>query len=249
MPSIFSRCSSLLHQCLPPLRLLQRCLICAAQLHSGRRLCHDCEAALPWLPPGCLRCGRRDESLAPGRSVCDHCQQSPPDFDRCLALFEYRPPASVLISRFKYRHALAEGHALGQLLNEGFGRHYSDSGEIEPDCLLPVPLHHWRLRQRGFNQAVLLARQIARSRHITLDLHSVYRARHHRAQQGQNRRQRQQNVSSLFQLSTRHQLQHYRHIAIIDDVVTTGATGNALARTLRQASDARIDLWCLASVP
>ncbi len=224
------------------------CLLCDRSLTGPNTICRDCEEHLPWLPPGCERCGLRTGSLGPGRTIHEQCLQNPPAFDRCLGAFEYRAPINSLVASFKYRHRFAEAKALGRLLAATFTRHYNDNQLALPDCLVPVPLHHWRLRRRGFNQAIMLAQHIARHAGLPLDTRSIVRCRTAQSQKGQGREQRINSMRQMFTTSRRQRLGDVRHVAIVDDVVTTGATANALAQVLRDCGVQRIDVWCVARV-
>lgn len=224
------------------------CLLCDRSLTGSDNICRDCEEHLPWQPPGCERCGLRTTALSPGRTVCSHCLAEPPAWDRCLAVFDYQPPVNALIAAFKYRNCFAEARALGKLMSQTFERHYRDLGTAMPDCLLPVPLHPKRLRHRGFNQAVVLARSVSRYTGIPLDIDSVRRQHHTSTQKGQSRAERNTNMYQAFALSAQYRIPSTGHIAIVDDVVTTGATTNAIARLLRDRGVRTIDVWCVARV-
>jgi len=224
------------------------CLLCDRPLTGPDNICRDCEEHLPWQPPGCERCGLRTTALSPGRTVCSHCAAEPPVWDRCLAVFDYQPPVNALIAAFKYRHCFAEARALGKLMSLTFERHYVENGLTMPDCLLPVPLHPKRLRHRGFNQAVVLARSVSRHAGVKLDIDSVKRRHHTSAQKGQGRAERNANMRQAFVLSEQHHIPPTSHIAIVDDVVTTGATTSAIARLLCDRGVRRVDVWCVARV-
>jgi len=224
------------------------CLLCDRSLTGRDNICRDCEEHLPWLPPGCERCGLRTGSLSPGQSVHEQCIKNPPAFDRCLGAFEYRAPVNALIARFKYRHRFAESRALGQLLAATFTRHYDDNRLAMPECLLPMPLHQWRLRRRGFNQANMLAQHIAHRTGLQMDTFSIVRNKTAHNQKGQSRAQRINNMQQVFAVNRRHRLGEVKHVAIVDDVVTTGATANALAQVLRDCGVQRIEVWCVARV-
>lgn len=223
------------------------CLLCDRPLTGSDNICRDCEEHLPWQPPGCEHCGLRTPALSPGRSVCSDCVAEPPVWDRCMAVFDYQPPINALIAAFKYRHSFAEARALGKLMSETFERFYTEPGLTLPDVVLPVPLHPRRLRYRGFNQAVVLARSIARHTGLTMDLGSIRRQHHTRTQKGQRRNERNTNMQHAFCLTGR-RMPSTGHIAIVDDVVTTGATTRAIARLLRDQGVRTIDVWCIARV-
>ena len=182
-------------------------------------------------------------------SVCSKCQQVPPAFDSCHALFEYCSPVQELISNFKYHHQFAPGRVFGQLLTQAFKRHYQDI--LLPDLLIPVPLHKRRLQRRGYNQSVLLAREISKCCRIPVDTNSCMRQSSTPAQRGLNASERVRNIFNAFVVNS-DILEGGKtlpeRVAIIDDVVTTTATVNELALMLRHAGIAGIDVWALARV-
>lgn len=231
------------------MNLLPRyCLLCAGEADQSASLCRHCEEALPWQPPGCQRCALRTAELGPGRRICDQCLREPPDFDRCFALFEYRQPVKRLISHFKYHHDFVAGRILQQLLAKQLLQLHGDMQYRLPQLLIPTPLHDWKLRRRGYNQSLELARHAGRKLQLPVDRRCCRRRLFTPAQQGLSRQHRQDNMAQAFVCRETRKLTAVEHIAIIDDVVTTGATVNALSRCLRERGIARIDVWCLARV-
>jgi len=228
------------------------CVICAAALDTRISICSRCEEQLPWQPPGCLYCGIMLIRAGDSPSVCTKCQQALPAFDSCHALFEYCSPVQELISSFKYQHQFAPGRVFGQLLAQTFTRHYED--RLVPELLIPVPLHKRRLQQRGYNQSALLAREISRSCNIPVDTNSCTRQSATPAQRGLNARERARNIFNAFDVDS--SLKNSpasanslpERVAVIDDVVTTTATVNELALTLRHAGVRVIDVWAVARV-
>ena len=112
-----------------------------------------------------------------------------------------------------------------------------------PDCIMPVPLHRQRLRQRGFNQAVELARPLARELNLPLDLSSCFRVRATLPQTGMKAAQRRRNLRGVFQFSND---KNYRYVVLFDDVMTTGATLNEIAQLLKRNGVQRVEVWSLA---
>lgn len=170
---------------------------------------------------------------------CGQCVKSPPAFDLCISPYHYALPVSQFVTRLKFQHKLYYAQILAELLMAKIEQH----AEGLPDCIIPVPLHKKRLRQRGFNQALEIARPIARRYAIKLDTHCCTRVISTAPQMGQNKKSRQQNIRHAFKVSTRF---HYKHVAIIDDVMTTGQTVNELARELRKQGAERIQIWSAA---
>lgn len=223
------------------------CIVCTAPVHTRISLCRSCEEQLPWQPPGCRYCGIMLTHADDSSSVCGKCQQALPAFDSCHALFEYCSPVQELISNFKYQHQFAPGKVFGQLLMQAFKRHYED--RLLPELLIPVPLHKRRLQQRGFNQSALLAKEISKNCSIPTDISSCIRQFSTPAQRGLNATDRARNIFNAFSVNSsvgRRSMPD--RVAIIDDVVTTTATVNELAWTLRQVGVREIDVWALARV-
>lgn len=162
---------------------------------------------------------------------------------RTVAGFTYTEPVSSLIAGFKYHAALQQGRVLGELLSARLQDAYTGSGL--PELLVPVPLHPVRLRERGFNQALVLARQLGRDLQIAVAPDALLRVRHTPPQQGLNAKQRKRNLRGAFQLHG--DLGAYRSIALVDDVVTTMSTMHELARVVRrQHPHIELHVWCLA---
>lgn len=214
-----------------------RCLLCLTADCRDEDICPACRAELPWLGPHCERCAL---PLASG-SLCGHCLRSPPLFDHCVAVWEYGYPIDRLIGRFKYQRQQLEGHLLARLALDRL------AAEPPPDVLVPVPMHWRRRLRRGFNQADTIARHWATALDIPI-FSGLYRRHYQAPQQGLSARQRQRNLRSAFAIRRDASIAN-KHIAIIDDVVTTAATANSVAAILRTAGAGRISVWCLARTP
>ena len=220
-------------------RLLpSRCTLCLAADPTGLSLCRDCRADLPWLALSCPRCAL--PLVAPGQA-CGACQTRPPGFDRSVALFQYAPPIDHLIQQFKFGQGLYLARLFAALLAERL----HDSAR--PDCVIPVPLHPSRQRARGFNQALEIARPLARHLDCRLDHCSCRRTRATPAQSLLQAAQRRRNLRGAFALA---RPLTARHVALVDDVMTTGSTLEALAKTLRTAGVETIEVWvCARALP
>jgi len=168
-------------------------------------------------------------------------------FARVEAPWRYAFPVDALITRFKHQGAWPLGRLLGELLAEHL-RHAHLEGLPRPDLLLPVPLAGPRLRQRGFNQAALLARWLGAALHIPVHDDLLQRPRDTTAQQQLDAAARRRNLRSAFALADPRAVAG-RHLALVDDVLTTGATAEALASLLRKAGATRVDVYCLARTP
>jgi ComF family protein len=214
-----------------------RCRLCLATGVHGRDLCSDCLRELPWLVQACERCALPiPDATDPG--VCAGCLARPPVLDACHALFGYQPPVDRWIHALKFGQDLAAARMLGQLLADRLTPRRA--GQVP--SLLPVPLHPRRLRQRGYNQALELARPLLRNG-WSLNRCNCQRRRHTAAQAGLPARDRRRNLSDAFSVNSR---QDGQHILLIDDVMTTGATLNELARVLKAAGAERVEAWVIA---
>jgi ComF family protein len=218
------------------------CVLCGGQGAAGRDLCRGCAADLPRNSNPCRRCAEPLPAGAPAGTLCGRCLRSPPAFDLCRAPYLYAPPADWLIGHLKFRAHLAHGRVLGSLL----GDHLADLAGPRPELIVPMPLHRARLRERGFNQAVELARPVGRRLGVPLALDLIERVRPGRPQSALQRSRRHANVRGAFAL--RRPLDAW-HIAVVDDVMTTGASAGELAATLRHAGAERIEVWVVARTP
>jgi ComF family protein len=162
-----------------------------------------------------------------------------PHFDASFAPLRYRYPVKALIARYKFQADLALGEQLAQI----FADAWRLSGRITPDLVVPVPLHHTRLRERGFNQALELARTIAPA--IGARSHeALLRVRATETQQGLKRPARRANVRAAFQIAGFDV--RGRSVLLIDDVMTTGATLDSCARVLKRAGAAHVTAAAIA---
>jgi ComF family protein len=158
-----------------------------------------------------------------------------------VAPFLYGPPLDRWLPRFKFHHDLAAGRLLSQLMLEAC------AAAPRPDALVPVPLHRSRLRSRGYDQALELARPLARALALPLRTNLLARARATSAQSSLHALQRHRNLRGAFAAAPGRQPP--AHVALIDDVMTTGATLHAAAHALRAAGVARVDAWVCARTP
>ncbi len=197
-------------------------------------LCPACDADLPRLAGTlCPRCALP----APGSAVCGRCLADAPHYDATVAALAYRFPADTLVHSLKFRSQLALAPLLGDLLLKCI-----PAGE-RVDCLLPVPLSKERLRERGYNQAAEIARHVAKERRVRLELTIVIRERNTRAQSDLPWSDRARNVRGAFRCE---RSLDGAAIAVVDDVMTTGATLAELAATLKRAGAARVVNWVVA---
>ncbi|GGD10985.1 ComF family protein [Halopseudomonas salina] len=223
-----------------------RCLLClgdGAQTTSG--ICDACRTDLPWLHSQCRRCAL---PLPVDNQLCGKCQLRNPTFAQVVSPLLYRFPIDSLIPAFKYHDQLIYGRLLARLLAEAVHFHYSEHDQSLPDRVLPMPLHPKRQARRGFNQAQEIAGPVARYLQLPLCRHSLRRVRHTAAQQGLSANDRKRNLANAFQSPPTAAVTGL-HLALVDDVVTTGTTADAASQTLIEAGAASVSIWCIARTP
>lgn len=211
----------------------------------AQRLCEGCYTDLSFNRYACSRCAiplpADYAAKSPQHSVCADCLQQSPPFHHSLSAFVYGQPLEWMIRQFKFNAQLMYVPLFAELWLDYLRR--QPDLEPWPDVLLPMPLHPARLRQRGFNQSGLLAGYLSKALQIPLNTQDCRRIRDTPHQTGKSARQRRRNIKGAFQFVNQHA---YRHLAIVDDVVTTGSSVSELARQLKRAGVARVDVWSLA---
>lgn len=215
-----------------------RCLLCGETGRQGRDLCRECDDDLPWNRRACLRCAL---PLPSSESACGHCLRHPPLVDQTHAALVYAFPVDRLLPRLKFHADLACGRLLSQLMIEAF------AALPRPDALIPLPLHRSRLRARGYDQTLELARPLARAFALPLLDGALIRRRGTPPQSRLDAAARRRNLRGAFAVAPAVPLP--AHVAVIDDVVTTGATLHAAALALRRAGAQRVDAWVCARTP
>ena len=230
--------------------LAPRCLACGEAGHGDLDLCVTCQAQLPWNQHACRQCGialaQPSEQAAvhadsPGHSPpvrCGACLIDPPPFMHAFCPLQYRFPIDRLLPRFKFHGDLAAGELLATLMQWPV-----DPYDL-PGALVPVPLHRSRLRSRGYDQALELSRALARGLRLPLRANALRRRRATHAQTELGAIERKHNVRGAFWLQPGAVLP--AHVALVDDVMTTGATLAECARVLLAAGVQRVDAWAIA---
>jgi ComF family protein len=215
------------------------CLFCGrvARQHG---LCAGCMESLPWNRQACPVCALPQTTLVPHR--CAACAARAPSFDVAWSAFRYEAPIERAIHGLKYHAKFHFGALLGGIMAIQAAQR---PGAL-PQLLIPVPLHSTRLRWRGYNQALELARGVHQHAAINVDADAVRRVRATADQIGKTARDRAKNIVGAF-VATR-DLQGL-HVAIIDDVMTTGSTVGEVARICRDAGAALIEVWTVARAP
>lgn len=222
---------------LPPV-----CALCGARDVPGPAdLCTFCAQSFPRLGDCCPRCAMpRPTSGAPGGTPhCEACLRRAPEFDRAVVPFHYAWPVDRLVRGLKFEGRRPFARLLG--LELAAARAALDAPW--PEALVPLPLHPRRFRERGFNQAEEIARHAARALRLPLATHALERALPTREQTGLTAAERRRNVRHAFRM--RRPLAGM-HIALLDDVLTTGSTAGEAARALKSGGAARVELWAVA---
>lgn len=215
-----------------------RCLLCDARGDAGLDLCAACLAELPRNDRCCARCALPLEHSA---WLCGRCVRRAPPWDSAWAPFRYAYPLDRLEARFKFGADLAAGRLLASLW---IAAH--TPGEL-PQAIVPVPLHGSRLRSRGYNQALEIAKPLAKALRVPLLRDVLRRTRATDAQTELSALQRRRNVRGAFFANFEDDVP--QHVAVLDDVFTTGATLAECTRVLKRAGVARVEVWALARAP
>ena len=213
-----------------------RCMVCGERGTNGRDLCGACHAALPWQGPSCSRCALP----LPQPGQCGQCLHAPPPLDDVHAVFDYAFPLDRLLPRLKFHRDFAAGRVLSQCMADRL------AALPRPDALIPIPLHRARLRSRGYDQALELARPLAHALQLPLLGNALQRSKVTTAQSRLDADARQRNLHGAFAVARGARLP--AHVVLLDDVMTTGATLHAAARVLRRAGVRRLDAWVCARV-
>lgn len=211
------------------------CRLCDAPVNADLDLCPPCRRSLPWNHRACRRCGLPPPTDA---EVCTQCATKPPPFQGTVAPLLFAGPVPKLIHAIKFGRGYGEAKLLSRLLGDAVAA----SGEPMPDLLAPVPLATGRLLRRGHNQAILLAAPLARRFGIPLCRMGVRRVGRAKPQRGQSRAARAASVRGAFQARR----PYSGLVAIVDDVMTTGATVSELTHTLLAAGADEVVVWAAA---
>lgn len=211
------------------------CLACGAGLQGAEALCAVCAERLRRVPNPCLHCGQPNPATAP---VCPACLRNPPRWQRLVAPFQYRGLAREYLLELKFSDALH----LARILCRAGGAPPHDH-RPRPEVLLPVPLHRERLFERGYNQAAEIAAIWSHMLGIPVDRRALRRIRSTASQSGLNAAQRARNLRRAFEYRA---TGLYRHVAVIDDIVTTGSTADEITRVLHRGGVDCVEIWALA---
>lgn len=220
---ILTRCIKFVQRAIAP-----SCLLCAGP-SAGRLLCAPCDTDLPRLADAAAAlCDTCALPITEG-TRCGACLTDPPAYDHVCAPFLYAFPADALVQALKYRNLLA--------IAPLFGNAIADSVDVRPDVVIPMPLADTRLRERGFNQAQEIARHVAKITGVPLLPRACRKVRDTAPQAALPWKERAKNVRKAFVCDEDFT---GKHVAVVDDVMTTGATLNELARNLKRAGAAKV---------
>ncbi len=209
------------------------CALCGAT--SCGLLCTGCHGDLPRLNRVCSLCG-----LATEVPVCAACRIKPPQWQHLVAPFAFAYPVSKVVHEFKYSGAVFwESFLAGEMVKRARALHVP-----LPEALMPVPIHPRRLAERGFNQALELARGISQETAISLLSGTLERIESRLPQVGLSAARRRNNVRGAFRIIPHQPVPS--SVAIVDDILTTGATAHEIAKVLRKAGVKRLQVWVVA---
>lgn len=219
-----------------------RCVQCQSKLViPNHGLCSRCNKKIR-----CFSyCGRCGTELPRDALYCGKCLQVEPIWDRMVIIGHYTEPLSTLIHQFKFQKQFFLDRTLARLLLLAIYQAKRTHQLILPEVILPVPLHHKRQWQRGYNQADLVAQYLSHWLKIKCDNQWLHRCRHTHTQRGLSAAARQKNLRNAFALSN---IRSYQSVALVDDVITTGSTLNEISRLLRKNGVQHIQVWGLARV-
>lgn len=217
------------------MRLPSICVLCN-QFHANRTaVCSFCMGLLPRLGTCCHHCAH--PLFTDDYPICGLCIKNPPFFDEAVVSYSFTEPLRSLLHQFKYYNKLYLGSFFSQLILNGW-----QQTQPHPQCLIPVPMHAQKIKARGFNQTIILTRLLARKLKIPANFTQCKKIINTAAQANLTREERQKNVRGVFQVKP----VPYEHVALVDDLLTTGSTANELARSLKNAGVKRVDIWCCA---
>jgi ComF family protein len=216
--------------------LLPRCCAACGMRSGAENLCLPCKSELPRISFGCRKCGLQLSLRSD--LLCGKCLKAPPPWDSGIAGLTYRFPVDQMVCRFKFNRDLACGQILGMELLTAIEL----KEPLLPEVIIPVPLHRGRQFSRSFNQADMLARQLGRGLQIPVRHGILSRSRRTGAQSGLDALARKKNIRRAFSCRR----SGIRHAALVDDVMTTGATLAECSRTLKRSGVACVSVWVAA---
>lgn len=228
------------------LKLTQPCILCGDDSENTTCLCNACQDELPYIKTACPSCGiPLDKASVLGtyeetsNEICGACMTAPPTAGRCVSVLHYDSPVDYLIKHMKYHNQLAIAELMGKLI----ATKVKKQALPLPEQIIPIPLHIDRLQQRGYNQAIEIGKTVSRELAIPLNLTDCTRIRSTTPQFDLPANERVDNIKNAFEIS--HQLKA-KHVALIDDVMTTGSTVQEVAKELLNSGATQVDIWVCA---
>lgn len=213
------------------------CLLCDSRSFSKKDICQPCLSQLIENSHCCYQCGNPFTEFSEPGKLCGQCLKNPPGYDCTVAPFAYQGAMRSLVTKLKFNDAYKNARLLGMLLAEKL------RNDSLPDCIIPVPLHEARYQERGFNQSIEIGRTVARQLKIPLELNACIRHRNTPHQVSLPAKQRHTNIKNAFSIA---KPLHYSHVAILDDVMTTGSTVAEITAVLKQAGVQKVEVWVCA---
>ncbi|MDO6459207.1 ComF family protein [Granulosicoccaceae sp. 1_MG-2023] len=231
---LLGKCQNIVAQSFP-----HYCLLCDSASHTHLDLCPVCRGMLSENRQACTVCGR--PLATDTRVVCGACLRDPPPFSATFACFRYCLPADYFVRELKFGGNTVYARLLGELMADEIRAR----GVVLPQALVPVPLGRARLLSRGFNQSAEIAAVCSAAlKGPPLDLTLVRRVRETVPQSQLSQRERHRNIRNAFRVEAR--AGAYAHLALVDDVMTTGSTVREISRALKRAGVQRVDIWVAA---
>jgi ComF family protein len=227
-----------------------RCILCRqtvriAAINPNIEVCRDCYKILPHNDNSCARCALPLPVDVGNQTWCGRCIKKTPSYDYSGSVFRYEGDIINLIHQLKFGEKISHARSIGEVLLAFFENALLAKHGL-PDCIVPVPLHAKRLRERGYNQSIEIARVMAKSLKIPIAHDAVVKKHSTLAQSGLNASERKKNIKNAFSVMN---VEDYKHVLIIDDVVTTGSTVNEMAKILKKNGVERVGVLSIARAP
>lgn len=234
----------------------ENCQLCDESLNGKAFFCAGCDQDLPRIQTKCSVCclplNMAHSELPEPRLVCGECLTSPPSFTMTICPFIYEFPINQLIRQVKYSKQRYWIKTLCLPFKQVYFQTSRNGSSSEPDLLIPIPIYKSKRKERGYNQAELIAYTLSKSTGIAVSKDSLIKNRPTDTQAQLNKQERMKNLSGSFSISKRESKQGMlvgKHLALIDDVMTTKATCELASKLLLDHGAKRVDVWCLARTP
>ena len=221
---------------------LARCYLCQSyRADKMLGLCRLCYEDLPWTSHACRSCSEPIPENC--TEMCGACMQQQPPITRIISATWYQFPINEIIHQLKFNNIQSNAMLLGTLLSDKIESSYIH--DSKPQALFAVPLSINRLKKRGFNQSNLLATQLGKTLNIPVYLSLIKKIKETATQHSLNQKERMQNLKNAFTINEH----SWKHVALIDDVITTNSTMLTLAHLLKKNGVERVDAWSIAKTP